>query len=867
MNRLSAFLRSFRFASYAFALTVVLAGLVDAAGIAVGGSERDLLLVAGLTLIGLGAGLLRPGPCGSLHVAAALSLGALAWLLPVLPRWLATICVLGSLLPLAIVGRRFGQALAGGSPGGAALPVGVFFGLVLAGFGTGPWIYLLMVVGILWPPPAAAEERPDALPAPAVDRIALFLTAFAAGLVAIALRPLLTTLDSGNVLQDTRRIVSLFACFGIGWWALGAAIADAGRWRWLGGAGAMALAAVGLQRAAFTADRLNGTEAFQSLVANPRLLGWLGRAEHQPLTELDALYVPLLSFAIAAFPVIALVAGMRAAAGTPRQDDRWPVRFGMLLVGLGSGVLVTGAVAVNSLGAGLLTAGFFVLLVAAAALALGAGLRVGGPAAALAVVLPWALAGPPPHPEPGRPFYERHEYTLVRNQSGEAAQRMTPSSFVYVLDRQTPGLPGSYQLRDGRNLVGPLADDELAWQVDGVFPLLLAGPVRRALMVGAPHGATAAVWRELGVEEVHLAADPVELARLAWGFTPDWAGIAVDGISSTAARADGRFDYALVRDTALWETRRNRSLRPGALRDVAARLNPGGTAAIAFDPRRAVPGLVSAAREALAAALGAEVTVYLIPHQAFVPSIVLVGRKPGGDPQADTGRGLRTELWLADHGLRLNRDVDLPLLQVSTDGDRTELYAGLLDGPLPPLSLALIGTTRHRMEEGRPWRTAARVLAGLGPDGSLPWVLATHASAQLWGLKDTQVVPREEKLDFDAPALAGLADLAAQHPRSEALKELAENFAIGAVRARELEAAYPFLQQVVDELDWRTPWLLVAYGQLLNEMLMPEEAEAMANEALAMQPGFEPALSLRAVARGEEDPFRESRESHEGHDH
>ena len=75
------------------------------------------------------------------------------------------------------------------------------------------------------------------------------------------------------------------------------------------------------------------------------------------------------------------------------------------------------------------------------------------------------------------------------------------------------------------------------------------------------------------------------------------------------------------------------------------------------------------------------------------------------------------------------------------------------------------------------------------------------------------------------------------------------------------------MQGLVEDLEWRTPWLLVAYGETLHEMLEPEAAEALAEEALLLRPDFEPAIRLLAIARGEADPFLESRSQHEGHSH
>ena len=88
-----------------------------------------------------------------------------------------------------------------------------------------------------------------------------------------------------------------------------------------------------------------------------------------------------------------------------------------------------------------------------------------------------------------------------------------------------------------------------------------------------------------------------------------------------------------------------------------------------------------------------------------------------------------------------------------------------------------------------------------------------------------------------------------------------------AVREGGVEWARPCLAPLGADLNSPTPWLLVAYGETLYEMLEPEAAEKLADEALLQRSDFEPAIRLRAVARGEQDPFLESREQHEGHNH
>lgn len=861
--------RAFRFASYAFALTIVLAGLADSAGSALGGAETDVMLATCLIVLALGAGMVRPGPCGSLHLVSAVALGAAAWVLPSTPRWGAAILLLGCVLPLAMVGRRFGQALAGIGPSGMALPIGLFFGLIAAGFGTGPWLYLLMTLGILWPPPAAAEPNPAAPPAASSDRIALFLISFAAGMLWVSMRPVVTLFDSENVLQDTRRMVTIGVAFALGWWALGAAIADAKKLRWIGASALAGAAAVGFRRTTLTAERLNSPQEYTPIVGSDRLLELLGRSDR--LTEIDDAFVPWMTLVLAAFPVIAIVASLRAAAGSDSQDARWPVRLGLCLIGIAAGVLITVAVGLPQLGDALPSGTFVALLIASVALAYSAGRKLGIPSGIAIAAATWMIAGPPHMPVTGHPYYDLHTYKIARNASEQLAQRTTAAAYARVVERQTPTLPGSYQLFDGRNQLTPTFDESQAWEVDALFPLLLAdGSPKRCLLIGPPHAGTLTSLRGVGAQEVHLAIDPPELAELAWGFTPEWAGLTFDGLSSTAARAEGKFDFALLRETALWDPQRARAIRQAALLQLGRKLNPGGLAAVVLDPRRSVPGLTSAIAENLGKAVGSAARVFIVPHSFFTPSIVIVARKPqeGETVQAVAEAfQFRVRVQLRDRGFPLRRDLELDLLEASIERDQSELFGNLLRGPLPPLALALSATAPFRAEDARPWKRSASVLGRLGPQGSLAWVLGLHEGSQVWSLKDTQVVPREEQIDLSREALEGLLALAKQHPDSEMLRFLAESFGYSAVRKREVEWAFAFMRGLVEDLEWRTPWLLVAYGETLYEMLEPEAALALAEEALELRPDFEPAIRLRAIANGEADPFLESRSQHEGHSH
>jgi hypothetical protein len=295
---------------------------------------------------------------------------------------------------------------------------------------------------------------------------------------------------------------------------------------------------------------------------------------------------------------------------------------------------------------------------------------------------------------------------------------------------------------------------------------------------------------------------------------------------------------------------------------------------VLLDPRRSIPGLTGEVATHLGNALGAEAQVYLIPHSFFTPTIAIVAQRAESEDQAAAisqaqreAHAFRMRALLRERGLPLNAQGDLGLLRMDTSEDESRLFSNLLGGPLPPLALGLSATAPFRGEESRPRKRASSVLARLGAEGSLTWVFGLHENAQLWSLKDTQVTPREEKIDLSNEVLQGLLALCRQHPDSQLLRFLAESFGYSAVRKREVEWADAFLRPLVEELNWRTPWILVAYGETLVEMLENDEAKTIAAEALAMRPDFEPALRLQAIANGELNPYLESREQHEGHNH
>jgi len=155
----------------------------------------------------------------------------------------------------------------------------------------------------------------------------------------------------------------------------------------------------------------------------------------------------------------------------------------------------------------------------------------------------------------------------------------------------------------------------------------------------------------------------------------------------------------------------------------------------------------------------------------------------------------------------------------------------------------------------------------LGSEGSLPWVLAHFMNGQLWTLKDNQLGELEGKMDLSKETLDGLLALARLHPRSWMLQRLCENFAAALVHRREVDWASGFTFKLVDEIDWRTPLLLWAYGEASLEMLDNDTAREMAQEALLALPQYGPAERLLRKANGEEDPDYEKRSEHEGHNH
>jgi hypothetical protein len=219
------------------------------------------------------------------------------------------------------------------------------------------------------------------------------------------------------------------------------------------------------------------------------------------------------------------------------------------------------------------------------------------------------------------------------------------------------------------------------------------------------------------------------------------------------------------------------------------------------------------------------------------------------------------------HGLGypMRPSADLAVMEFHPHADESEFFDNLLDGPLPNVHLALASTARFAKERMLPFKRAGRVLAGLGEEGSLPWVMATHEHAQLYDLPDNQLVTDEKKLDFDFATFQGLLELARLHPNSMILQRTCEVFAWATVENREVEWNMAFTPKLVDEVGWRTPSLLWAYASGLTEMLEPEEAEKLVMEALEIDPNHELAGRLLKHLTGEENLQLESRAEREGH--
>ena len=115
------------------------------------------------------------------------------------------------------------------------------------------------------------------------------------------------------------------------------------------------------------------------------------------------------------------------------------------------------------------------------------------------------------------------------------------------------------------------------------------------------------------------------------------------------------------------------SIRNAALRQLSRKMIPGGVVAVVIDPRRAVPGLTSAVAESLGRAVGSNARVFIVPHSFFTPSILIVARKPSDTERigaAAEAFQFRVRVQLRDRGFPLHKNLELDLLEASTDRER-----------------------------------------------------------------------------------------------------------------------------------------------------------------------------------------------------
>ncbi len=868
---------SFRLFGYAFSLMVVVAGAASSAALALGGSTAHGLLAWTLLALAVGVGMLRPSVGGRVHLAAAVCVGGGAFVLNNVPPWLGMVMLAGLVFPVAVLGRRFawcwGRQVRGGWP---LIFTATLCAALLCQIGTGPWLYLLMVLGVALPPmprpPAtSAQGNPaDILAVTPVRRLSVLLGAAATSYAIFALLPFWLTFDSGSVVQDIRRLVTVSALLVLGWSTLGAGF-GVGRNRPLYAALMCAVAAIGLVKAATTLDRLGEAEIFNSLMGWLPLLNILG--EETRLSEIHWAWTPILTTVSAALPLIALGAVLRTTIGARESALPANQAISLMLCGASLAVLVFGLVAHPLLGGSRLAAAVCLLLATAVVAALEIRPRnLAATVAGLAVLVPLAWQGLPGTPQTGFPFFGYFDYHLVEDAGGRRAEVHALQSVERVFERNASEFLGRHLLADARNLVQVSPELEMDRRADALLPLLFVDQPKRALVAGTPHAGTLRALRQAGVRQVHWAVDPPELANLAWRFHPDWAGLALDGLSATVAEADDGFDYVLLREDAVWERRRSNFL-PAQLRHAVQRLASGGVIAVALDPMRLVPGLIRPIADTLSAATGNPAKIMVMPHGLQAPTVLVLARKglplsPQAQPAA-ARIGVLAALNDTTHPI--HPPTDLTLFEVVADRDRSDSFAMLLAGPLPHLSLALSSTPPFPTEELLPWRRAAGVLSGLDPATAnsenqlgIAAILSDYMASQTWSLKDLQQIPLDRKVDVQHEILDELARLARANRSSDLLRRTCESFAWLLVQQREVEWNLQFLEVLVDECGWRSPQLLWAYGEVLNEMLEPEEAEKLAHEALDLQPGFELAEALIRKIHGEDDGL-EDRHEHEGH--
>jgi len=341
-----------------------------------------------------------------------------------------------------------------------------------------------------------------------------------------------------------------------------------------------------------------------------------------------------------------------------------------------------------------------------------------------------------------------------------------------------------------------------------------------------------------GVQQVDLSSDPLDQTRLDWLFNPDWTGVRVNQMLSLRMAQSKNYDLVLAVPAAPWRAGES-PLRPGWLRRIAACVGKGKVGALYLPlnylPAELAPSLLKEFKAAFA-----EVGIC---HSWLVL------------------RGLQAPGLLLTASPAIKEEPFSALIQVGFEANRLPLKnwqeATLLELPAMPSDFTsdinneskAWARLRQRIASDVPQEVlAAEALQAL-PTSPLSSALATFLSQQKWTLPDSQFVPELRKLDLSRQALLRFLDLAKSHPKSKIVRQLWISLVQLLVEKREIEWSEEMLPVLLDELGWRHPVFLWGAGATALEVLEPELALSLANEALALQPDMAEAKALADSAK------------------
>jgi len=735
---------------------------------------------------------------------------------------------------------------------GLLLGAGTGFALV-QGLGLGPEGFLaalLLVLAAGFLPMARGSKEtlmaaPPPAEAPRTDLLPLALLSAGATLALLFFLPHLRLFDGGAAPEEAERWACLAAAAWLGSLTLGTLLTR----RRLGRSAAGVLAAgaaLGITRGARILDRFASPAGFQDFTGWAGLRNLNGGAR---LIEGDALYTPAVTLVVTLLPLFLLGAAWRILVETGSREEGPPLAprraLGTCLASSAAAGLCFGFLGHPSLTSARGDLAFGFLLAAAALAAATASAPrsrpLRGTLALLLAGIPLLQGGGPGPPRTGVPFPDVFRFSVL-------ARAPALTSLCRVLHREAGSGARSEVLAEGRNFLTGTAEEERAREMETAFALALGPRPRRALLVGSPQAASVRLLRRAGVVEVHAAADPPELLEAARRGLAAWEGVVLDGVTETAGAASGSFGLILVRDEALWSRPRN-LLRPSLLATCAQHLARDGVLAVGLDPSRLEPGVVEAVAGELTCRFPA-VEIWLLPRGWQMPRLLITGRK--NSSWSPPWPLLRIELEAS--GLVLAAREDLDLLRAG-ELRKGKGRAGIsLAPPLSRLVPFLAGTEYRREDEVRPERRAGRVLADLethfpvsAEDSLLPFA-QRHLAGQVYSVADTLLVSDAEKIDIGLDSLQALMTLTRAHPDSRLLRELWKQLGGFLVAKREVEWAGRFYGELSTDLGWRDPEFLAVLADVALEMLDPDEALRLSDEALRARPGFPEALRLRARA-------------------